>query len=605
MAHMVPDVPAGNAAERRVFAFLKHALAPQHDAWVFQELQTSNGPADFVVVAPDLGVLVLEVKAWSDDAIIDPGATRWRVRKGRAENNESNPLEQARQYSYAIRADLERVTALLGATDRGKLQVPVSAMAALPNLTRGDYSARNIESVLPRQWVLLKEDLAPAATPEGLKRLFGALRDWQKSRKLERRIFQIALDRLRPSIRPARSAPTIADFREELLFLEEGQRQVADDLGPGRHIVEGPQGSGKTIVLVQRACRVARENPKARILLLCFNLTLASHLRRLVHRQNVGTTAQPGHVNVVQFFDFVGKLVGTDVDHSSREPAYFDDLLMQATSAPAAAYDLVLVDEAQDFSTEMLLVATRAAAPGAEFVLALDESQSLYARDRDLAAAGLDRVRRHPLGPNYRNAQRIQRFLVALLGGRASVPAGAGNSALEGETPRAVELTGSTTLAEFLAADIESRVQDGRQGLGDIAIVYNDKTYKGGDFRDGPRGFVKDVVEALDARAISSFWVSDVRSKQLFDAGLDRVTIASIHSAKGLDLGIVYLVGVDNWESSTEGRDRLDTLLRVGLGRACFGLVIPYRRRAGLIERMVATGAIDDMTIEETPASGR
>lgn len=602
MAHMVPASPCGNAAERRVFRYLEHGFADRHDVWVFQELQTSDGPADFVIVAPEFGVLVVEVKAWDSGAILEPGPTSWRVREGGSEATKSSPLEQARRFSYAIRDSLKSVPALVASGGRGNLVVPVSAVAALPNLSQRDYVERNFQSVLPSQWALLREDLSPAATRNAARRLGEALRDWQKGRSPDRRLVQVALDHLRPRVIPASGAPTIEGFREGVLFLEEKQLLAAARLGPGRHVVEGPQGCGKTLVLVHRACRVARERPEARVLFLCFNLSLEAHLRRLVHRQGIGTGPRPGRVQVAQFFDFVGVLLGEEVDHARREPAYFDDLLHRALAASSPEYDLVLVDEAQDFSTEMLQVAAHAAGPRGELVVALDEDQSLYQRTRDFAQAGLDGAKRHRLGAGYRNSRGIQHLLAALVGARRGASADVGYATLEGESPRAVELAGTTTLAEFLADDIDARLRDGHQRLGDIAILYNDKKYEGGDFRDGPRGFVRDVVQELDARAISSFWVSeDVRSKQLFDAALDRVTIASIHSAKGLDLGVVYLVGVEDWESKSESRVQLDALLRVGMGRACFGLVVPYRRRTPLIERILATGAIEDMTIEEAP----
>ncbi len=73
------------------------------------------------------------------------------------------------------------------------------------------------------------------------------------------------------------------------VFLHPAQRQVVekDFAGPAR--VFGTAGTGKTIVAVHRAARLARVNPDARILLTTFSDTLADTLRtrltRLIHNQ--------------------------------------------------------------------------------------------------------------------------------------------------------------------------------------------------------------------------------------------------------------------------------------------------------------------------------
>ena len=73
------------------------------------------------------------------------------------------------------------------------------------------------------------------------------------------------------------------------VFLHPVQRQVVekDFAGPAR--VFGTAGTGKTIVAIHRAARLARVNPDARVLLTTFSDTLADTLRtklaRLIHNQ--------------------------------------------------------------------------------------------------------------------------------------------------------------------------------------------------------------------------------------------------------------------------------------------------------------------------------
>jgi DNA helicase II / ATP-dependent DNA helicase PcrA len=65
------------------------------------------------------------------------------------------------------------------------------------------------------------------------------------------------------------------------------------------------------------------------------------------------------------------------------------------------------------------------------------------------------------------------------------------------------------------------------------------------------------------------------RGGKLFDITTDRVSLISIHSAKGLDFDLVYLVGVDRIIPTDETRERLIRLLYVAITRAKYKLVIP------------------------------
>jgi len=85
---------------------------------------------------------------------------------------------------------------------------------------------------------------------------------------------------------------------------------------------------------------------------------------------------------------------------------------------------------------------------------------------------------------------------------------------------------------------------------------------------------------------IPTKWVSeDVRAKELFDITTDRVSLISIHSAKGLDFDLVYLLGVDRIIPTDETRGRLIRLLYVAITRAKYRLVIPYLEETEFISR--------------------
>ena len=95
------------------------------------------------------------------------------------------------------------------------------------------------------------------------------------------------------------------------------------------------------------------------------------------------------------------------------------------------------------------------------------------------------------------------------------------------------------------------------------------------------------LLQKLETAGIPTKWVSeDVRAKELFDITTDRVSLISIHSAKGLDFYLVYMVGADQIIATDETRERLTRLLYVAITRAKYRLVIPYVEETEFISQM-------------------
>jgi ATP-dependent exoDNAse (exonuclease V) beta subunit len=64
------------------------------------------------------------------------------------------------------------------------------------------------------------------------------------------------------------------------------------------------------------------------------------------------------------------------------------------------------------------------------------------------------------------------------------------------------------------------------------------------------------------------------------------VSLISIHSSKGLDFDLVYLVGIDRIRPSEETKGALITLVYVAMTRAKYRLVIPYVEETDMVRRM-------------------
>ena len=74
----------------------------------------------------------------------------------------------------------------------------------------------------------------------------------------------------------------------------------------------------------------------------------------------------------------------------------------------------------------------------------------------------------------------------------------------------------------------------------------------------------------------------------MYDITTDRVPLISIHSSKGLDFDLVYLVGIDHIHPIKTTQERMVSLIYVAMTRAKYRLVIPYVEETEIIERMKA-----------------
>ena len=101
MAEFIPDrLPrSASRGEERTYSILKKL---PDDYLVYYEPKIDNRHPDFIVIAPDLGVIVIEVKGWYLEDIVRANDSEVTVIIDRFERKETHPLEQARRYQNRL-----------------------------------------------------------------------------------------------------------------------------------------------------------------------------------------------------------------------------------------------------------------------------------------------------------------------------------------------------------------------------------------------------------------------------------------------------------------------------------------------------------------------
>jgi hypothetical protein len=613
MARMYPEQIEGfeeaTEGERKVFAFLKEAARPHKDftIWYQPSVGSQDKVPDFILYGKKLGLLVLEVKDWASHQILAYTPHHFTVQFSGKSEQKTNPLRQAKTYTHALMERLKEMPDFFSKepAHEGGLKIPVGRMVVFPNISRKEYEDRGIRWIIPMEMALLREDLDPAgeiladgsgrkfqqrisgAFPFGFKGLTG-----KEEAKLHFALWPEGRIRL-----PERQGEGRELFRKEVTALDEAQARLALLLGPGHQIIKGPPGCGKTLVLVHRCCQLRRYQPKIRkILLVCFNIALVSYLKRLIQERAIGTGE--GGIQVCHFFDLCSRVLGETVRFENESAEYYELVTQETLDRIAAGkshvepFDAVLVDEGQDFDDLMLRVVLALLKPGGDFVLSLDSYQDLYMRRPSWKSAGIKAGgRAHYLKRVYRNTKAIFDFTQRFIGERprekgqlALLPEGI---SFEGEAPEILKFENAGEVERFLIEDLKACVQGGQYKRSETAILYDDKVYGPDRFSYDNRALPMRLLRSLEGAGIPSTWVSqDVRSKEMYDVTTDRVSLISIHSSKGLDFDLVYLVGLDHIHRTEETRQNLVPLVYVAMTRAKCRLVIPYVEETELIRRI-------------------
>lgn len=333
----------------------------------FKKQHLREGEADFVLLHPKWGLLVLEVKGGAISYDAQEGA--W----GQNHHGMKDPFKQAQGNMHALLEQISDRTHFSNARGKG-LPCTFGYAVAFP--------ACNFEGTLP-----------PGAHPSILfgardlpnlgDRVQAALKHWStQPQPMTAQDFKALKGALTSSFRPIVSITSRIEEDEELLIrlTSEQTEQLMGLLEAERAAVEGVAGSGKTLLALLRAEELAREG--AEVLFLCYNKKLAESLSQ--------RTAHVPNLKVVNFHRLCHDVCveakmpfEVPADFSQAEQFWGEtapELLSDALDRlPSARFDALVVDEAQDFQDLWWLVVERLLRqPEGQMYIFYDRSQNVY-----------------------------------------------------------------------------------------------------------------------------------------------------------------------------------------------------------------------------------
>ncbi len=218
------------------------------------------------------------------------------------------------------------------------------------------------------------------------------------------------------------------------------------EFSPFRLRVRGTAGSGKTQLAWRVLANAADRGRSA--LYLCYNRPLADHIARIAP---AGATVDVTAATFHGFGDRLLRTRGIDPDFNAKDLyAQLEAAVIGARPSDDERFDIVIVDEGQDFTAEWRDAALRFLRPEGQAYWLEDPMQNLYGRE-PVALEGWVTLHAQT---NYRSPRDIIDAIVPLLAGGLSDTASSDMLAIKAASPLSgSELDITTWDAQDAAAD--------------------------------------------------------------------------------------------------------------------------------------------------------
>ena len=559
MAIMIPSVMSPEIksnAERKIFEWFQSA--PGTDKWIVLHslgITTHNkviyGETDFLVLAPQLGIFALEVKGGRVKR--ENGIWYFTNRYGKTNSKVRGPFEQAKDGIFSI------VEAMKKRVDMDHRHIPNVLFGYGVMFPDIEYTSSGIDE---EQWQVF-DSRDGTDVKQFIKRLAdGAKSKWEalygplnKSKLPDAADVRYMASILRGDFDCAVAMSVqLRNANEALIALTKEQYRCLDQLDDNpRCLIQGPAGTGKTLLAIEEVKKFAARGDK--VALCCFNSNLADWMSNYfddmpesVRPQYVGTF----HKYMTQVAKDADLLPVYPHDPEKVQQYYQEDLPEAAALAlleSGELYDIVVVDEAQDLIRDSYLEVLSASikkglARGRWTMFGDFSMQAIYAA----GMSGADMVEkledqtsfiRFKLTVNCRNTKPICKEIETVTGFKAPH-----DLWTKVDGPPVQYITWSTMEGQCKKLkDVLKQLENAHINPEQITIL-------------SPRKKEDSVVSMLDGYVIKDFRVPPGTN----------TTFCTIQGYKGLENTVIILTDIEAFSE--------EKLMYVGLSRACSGLFV-------------------------------
>lgn len=612
MAEMIPESITGlkeaTSGEKRVFRCLRDALLPDENYIVWYEPKTVKKRPDFLVWSHEWGLLVIEVKGWNINTIVQANPDRWIIDRDNIEVTHESPAEQARRCFIGYKELIQQSPMLrhLSGHDKGRMKFPIGYCVIFTQITTKQARENHLDVTLGATKCLFSDDLSDDFEPKASQRAFiSKLKQAFPVKFPFRPLEADELKTLRYLIFPevriqsvranAACALRTQQQTEMIRALDLEQERTAKSILEGHRILKGVAGSGKTLVVSCRAKYLKKLKPEWRVLIVCYNMSLCQYLEQLL-AVSEGEPSQG--IEVYHYHGLVKMLTGANLRKlSSESNPQWDSRIGTILREEIAGgrlthkYNAILIDEGQDFAIEWLQSLTELLDETSDSLLfCLDPAQNIFGRKVSFKSVGIKVQGKRPISlkKSYRNTAEILSVARTFSKVQDTKVQPDEDAAIESEVfPVDADQHGplpqivcGKSIPEQIHAILDiiyQATESGTYSWCDIAVL------------NAEFGFARDFSDAFRSRFGDDklYWVTKSRENKLnLDLSSPSVKLSTIESAKGMEFRLVFLVGLDLLPRSE--RDEIDErkLAYVGLTRAQDMLYIFGHEQSGYLKEL-------------------
>lgn len=611
LAYTIPESirSTATAGERLLFRTLKDYLPD--DYVVYYEPEIHGKRPDFVIIGPDLGLLVLEVKDYTKNTLYQLNPDEWVILSSSGEHSKvKSPNKQARDNMFHIVDQLKKDKNLIHLEGKYQFQLkfPYGFGAVFTRLSQKDFIQNGLYSIIEPSLCLTRDEIDPeneAFTEENLLEKITNMFvvPYRLRTPLNKKDMDTIRYHLFPEVRISAEFKEKVPYQDQLLLslhdiktMDFHQENLAKQIGDKNRLIRGVAGSGKTLILAARAKILAKEHPDWKILILCYNISLSRSINQMISHMmsepdslfdfdfsNEEESNKSSNHNIIvrNFHAWLKQDLKT---HEKMIPNIIETI--QRGQAILPMYDAILIDEGQDFEPEWFHLVSSLLNPTTRSLLLVeDRAQAIYKRKRSYVQdTGLSfQGRSKILNINYRNTAQIVKFAWDFYQQHSALKNKVISKEFEGEIiapqstrrkgylPAIIKTENFFAEAKIIAKQIRSLHEKKQVPLSEVLILYRvKKTYN--------MSYIDVLKRALDDEKLPYYWLTESNeTKRNFDKDQPSIKISTIDSSKGLDFQAVFIVNVDNMPFALEeDTEREVSLLYIGMTRAKEYLCLSY-----------------------------
>jgi nucleoside-triphosphatase THEP1 len=338
MAKMYPNYCITDSpGERKLFNFLRESSRSQdwivlHSLHIARHISKTKGEADFVVLIPAIGIVVIEVKSHQE---IKVRQGSWFF--GRENTPHESPFKQGETAMYSIRKHLVDQNPIFARIPF--LNVSWFTEIDFPKTSQMEYQSWQVLNIADL------EDAAGsllASMEAGVRHLGNKLGISNASGvALNAEVMDEAVRLLRPDFDFAMSEKMFRSERKKELLKFAKDQYIALDIAIDNKvaIIKGAAGTGKSVLAIELARRFQSEN--LRVALFCFNKLLSDEIAA-----QLGDTSV--YVSTIDSYALkIARLNSMNLPINNLEAVKqinYENLEV----AENEKFDVIIIDEAQD-----------------------------------------------------------------------------------------------------------------------------------------------------------------------------------------------------------------------------------------------------------------